>query len=211
MRTIFYARVSTAEQTLSHQQTQAEKAGYVFDMVIADDGVSGVSVKLRDRPQGRRLFDLLNEGDTLVVRWIDRLGRNYADVTDTIREFIRRGVVVRTIINGMVFDGATQDPMQEAIRGAQIAFMAAMAQAQAEGTKDAQRAGIDAAKDAKNGAYRGRKPSYDSRQLEEVVDLVGKGIGIAEVARTVGVTRQTVYRIKNDEASARKTLATWTN
>ena len=37
---------------------------------------------------------------TLVVRWIDRLGRNYADVTDTIREFIRRGVIVRTIING---------------------------------------------------------------------------------------------------------------
>lgn len=209
MRTIFYARVSTAEQTLSHQQTQAEKAGYVFDMVIADHGVSGVSVKLKDRPEGRRLFDLLNEGDTLVVRWIDRLGRNYADVTDTIREFIRRGVVVRTIINGMVFDGATKDPMQMAIRDAQIAFMAAMAQAQAEGTKDAQRAGIDAAKDSKRGAYRGRKPSYDSRQLEEVVDLVGKGSGIAEVARTVGVTRQTVYRIKNDEASARKALATW--
>lgn len=209
MRTIFYARVSTAEQTLSHQQSQAEKAGYIFDMVIADHGVSGVSVKLKDRPEGRRLFDLLNEGDTLVVRWIDRLGRNYADVTDTIREFIRRGVVVRTIINGMVFDGATQDPMQMAIRDAQIAFMAAMAQAQAEGTKDAQRAGIDAAKDGKRGAYRGRKPSYDSRQLEEVVDLVGKGSGIAEVARTVGVTRQTVYRIKNDEASARKALATW--
>ena len=75
MRTIFYARVSTAEQTLSHQQTQAEKAGYVFDMVIADHGVSGVSV------------------------------------------------------------------------------------------------------------------SYDSRQLEEVVNLVGKGSGIAEVARTVGVRR----------------------
>jgi hypothetical protein len=30
------------------------------------------------------LFDVLREGDTLVVRWIDRLGRNYQDVTDTI-------------------------------------------------------------------------------------------------------------------------------
>ncbi len=37
----------------------------------------------------------LRSGDTLVVRWVDRLGRNYRDVTDTIREFMRRGVVVR--------------------------------------------------------------------------------------------------------------------
>ena len=37
----------------------------------------------------------LRNGDTLVVRWVDRLGRNYQDVCDTIREFMRRGVLVR--------------------------------------------------------------------------------------------------------------------
>jgi DNA invertase Pin-like site-specific DNA recombinase len=37
----------------------------------------------------------------LVVRWVDRLGRNYSDVCDTIREFLRRGVVIRTVINGL--------------------------------------------------------------------------------------------------------------
>ena len=67
--------------------------------------------------------------DTLVVRWVDRLGRNYADVTDTIREFIRRGAIVRTVINGLTFDGATKDAMQQAVRDSPIAFMAAMAQA----------------------------------------------------------------------------------
>ena len=82
----------------------------------------------RDRPEGRRLFDMLRAGDALVVRWVDRLGRNYADVTDTIREFIRRGVIVRTVINGLTFDGATKDPMQQAVRDSLIAFMAATAQ-----------------------------------------------------------------------------------
>jgi hypothetical protein len=53
---------------------------------------------------------MLRSGDTLVVRWVDRLGRNYVDVTDTIRKFMRRGVVVKTVINGLVFDGATKDP-----------------------------------------------------------------------------------------------------
>ena len=75
--------------------------------MVWDEGVSGVSTKLSERVQGRRLFDLLRSGDTLVVRWIDRLGRNYQDICETIREFMQRGVVIRTVINGITFDGAT--------------------------------------------------------------------------------------------------------
>ena len=53
-------------------------------------------------------YDKLRAGDTLVVRWVDRLGRNYEDVCDTIRHFMRRGVVIRTVINNFTFDGATK-------------------------------------------------------------------------------------------------------
>jgi putative DNA-invertase from lambdoid prophage Rac len=129
MATFPYARVSTADQTLAHQRTQAEAAGFRFDHVLADHGVSGVSTRLRERPEGRRLFDMLRAGDVLVVRWVDRLGRNYDDISETIREFIGRGVVIRTIINNMTFDGATKDPVQKAVRDALIAFKAATAQA----------------------------------------------------------------------------------
>jgi hypothetical protein len=75
------------------------------------------------------VFDKLRAGDTLVVRWLDRLGRNYDDVCDTIREFMRRGVVIRTVINNFTFDGATKDSIQKATRDALIAFIAATAQA----------------------------------------------------------------------------------
>ena len=54
--------------------------------------------------------------DTLVVRWIDRLGRNYQDVTQSVRRFMDMGVIVRTGINGMTFDGSTTGPMQKAMR-----------------------------------------------------------------------------------------------
>jgi putative DNA-invertase from lambdoid prophage Rac len=209
MATFLYARVSTTEQTLDHQQTQAEQAGYKFDHVIADHGVSGVSVLMKDRPQGKRLFDMLRAGDTLVVRWVDRLGRNYADVTDTIRDFIRRGVIVRTIINNMTFDGSTKDPMQMAVRDALIAFMAATAQAQAEATKEAQRAGIASTKAKEDGAYKGRKPSFTRAQMEIVVDAIGKGVNPSEIGRIAQVSRQTVYRIKDDLTGAEKALATW--
>jgi DNA invertase Pin-like site-specific DNA recombinase len=67
MATVLYARVSTADQTLDHQRTQAEVAGFKLDRVVADHGVSGVSTRLADRPEGRRLFDILRSGDVLVV------------------------------------------------------------------------------------------------------------------------------------------------
>jgi DNA invertase Pin-like site-specific DNA recombinase len=209
MATFLYARVSTSEQTLDHQKTQGEKAGFTFDHVVADHGVSGVSVLMKDRPEGRRLFDMLRAGDTLVVRWVDRLGRNYADVTDTIREFMRRGVVIRTVINNMTFDGSTSDPMQMAVRDAMISFMAASAQAQAEATKEAQKAGIASARDKGDDSYRGRKPSYTREQYATVADLLGKNSSVSEIAQASGLTRQTIYRIKEDPAAAEKALAVW--
>ncbi len=207
-RTILYARVSTADQTLSHQRTHAEAAGFKIDEVVADHGVSGVSTRLRERPEGRRLFDMLRAGDTLVVRWVDRLGRNYADVTATIRELMERGVIVRTVINGMTFDGATTDPIQQAVRDALIGFMAATAQAQAEAIKEAQRAGIEEAKGDRT-KFRGRKPAYDRKKLDLVRDMLAAGGGTSEIAREAKLSRQTVLRIKADPAGAEAALARW--
>ena len=207
MSTVLYARVSTIDQTITHQRTQAEAAGFVFDEVVADHGVSGIGTRLADRPEGRRLKDILRAGDTLVVRWVDRLGRNYQDVCDTIREFIRRGVIVKTVINGLTFDGATRDPMLQAVRDALIGFMAAMAQAQAEATKEAQKAGIAHAKTT--GRYRGRKPSYSADQLRVVRDMIGQEAGTSDMARAAGLSRQTVLRIKADPVAAEATLACW--
>src|SRR5215207_2519767 len=207
MTTILYARVSSADQTVAHQRKQAEAAGFKIDRVIADEGSSGLSTRLAERTEGRRLFDILREGDTLVVRWVDRLGRNYADVCDTIREFMRRGVVIRTVINGLTFEGATTDPMQQAVRDALIAFMAATAQAQAEATKEAQKAGIEHAK-AKS-EYLGRKPSYTRPQYQAVLDLLAQGAGISAVAKETGLSRQTVYRIEENPAAAVTALSSW--
>lgn len=209
-KTILYARVSTAEQTIDHQRTQAEKAGFTIDEVVADHGVSGVSTSLADRPEGKRLFDMLRRGDTLVVRWVDRLGRNYSDVTDAIREFMRRGVIVRTVINGMTFDGATSDPIQQAVRDALIGFMAATAQAQAEATKAAQRAGIDHAKaTSRDDKYLGRRPAFTRRQLDTIRDMVAQGSGASAIAKATGLTRPTVQRLRDDMTGAEAVLVKW--
>lgn len=208
-RTVLYARVSTADQTTANQRQQAEAAGFTIDEVIADEGVSGVSIPLRDRPEGRRLFDKLRHGDVLVIRWVDRLGRNYQDVTDTIRYFMRHGVVIRTVINNMTFDGATTDPMQEAVRDALIGFMAATAQAQAEATKEAQKAGIAHHRATSPQKYRGRKPSYTRDQLDLMRDMLTQGAGASEIAKATGLTRPTVQRLRDDMAGAEAVLVKW--
>lgn len=206
--TIFYARVSTVDQTLDHQVTQARKAGFHVDEVISDHGVSGVRQRLIERPQGRRLFDKLRNGDELVVRWVDRLGRNYDDVTDVIRQFIKGGVTVRTVINNMVFDGSTRDPVQQAVRDALIGFLAATAEAQAEAAKIAQRAGIDAA-NADPRKYLGRKPTFDREVVSTVRSLIDQGCGTSAVARQIGLSRQAVLRIRDDPTGVETTLQRW--
>lgn len=205
---MLYCRVSSADQNIASQESQARSAGFSIDEVVSDNGVSGVSTRLAERDQGRRLFDMLRRGDTLVVRWVDRLGRNYADVCDTIRDFLRRGVIVRTVINGLIFDGATRDPMQQAVRDALIGFMAALSQAQAEATKEAQRAGIALAK-ATADAYLGRKPTFTEGRLQIVRDMLANDAAISAIATATGLSRQTVYRIKADPTWADGLLVRW--
>jgi putative DNA-invertase from lambdoid prophage Rac len=211
MPTILYMRTSTRGQTIEHQLTQAREAGFEIDEVVADPGESGIGTRLADRPQGRRLFDLLRAGDVLVVRWIDRLGRNYEDVSETIRLFMRRGVVIKTVINRMVFDGSVQDPMHKAVRDALLGFMAALSQAQAEATKEAQRAGIEHARasDVAARKYKGRKPSYSRSTFTKVMELLGAGHGPSAIAAETGLTVQTVLRIKENPERSAAALEAW--
>lgn len=99
--------------------------------------------------------------------------------------------MIKTITNGLTFDGATTDPMQAAVHDALIAFMAATAQAQAEATKEAQKAGIAETKDD-DAKYRGRKPSFTRAQLTIVQDLLAAGAGTTAIAAASCLTRQSV-------------------
>ena len=208
-RTILYARTSTAEQSIELQRVQAEQAGFVIDQVIEDMGISGAQTALSERPNGKRLFDILRDGDTLVVRWIDRLGRNYDDIQNNIREFLNRGVSIKTVINNMVFDAKPADAMSKAVRDAMLSFMSAMAEAQTVAIKEAQATGIAKAKAEKPLAYRGRKPNYTSAQVEQIVAKFNQGIGVNQIARELNMSKFSVSRISRDPVKARMSLSKW--
>lgn len=103
-----------------------------------------------------------------------------------------------------------KDPMQQAVRDALIAFMAATAQANAEAIKEAQRGGIAHARaTAGEVKYRGRKPTFDKEQLETVRNMLEQSAGIGQIAAATGLSRQTIYRIKDDPVGAEVALRSW--
>jgi DNA invertase Pin-like site-specific DNA recombinase len=87
--------------------------------------------------------------------------------------------------------------------------MAATAQAQAEATKAAQKAGIAHAKKQAEVKYRGRKPSYTRAQFEIVRTMLDQHQGVSAIAKATDLSRQTIYRIEIDPAAAQAVLAAW--
>jgi len=210
-KTFLYVRVSTTEQTSEHQLMQARDAGFhiLAEDVITDHGTSGVSTRLADREGGKELLHKLRDGDTLVVRWLDRLGRNYRDVTDTLRELLRRGVTIKTVINRQTFEAHPNSATDEAVRDALIGFMAAQAEAQAQATKEAQAAGIAHHKATSPEKFRGRKPTFNRDQFEEVTTLAEAGQGHSAIAKATGLNRNAVIRIATDPEKAKSMLIKW--
>ena len=76
-----YARVSTREQNEDRQMIAMQQFGVAQTHIFLDKQ----SGKDFNRPAYRRLLNILQEGDTLVIKSIDRLGRNYEDILDQWR------------------------------------------------------------------------------------------------------------------------------
>jgi putative DNA-invertase from lambdoid prophage Rac len=127
-----------------------------------------------------------------------------------VRRSPGRGVVIKTVINGMTFDGSTADPMQQAVRDALIAFMAATAQAQAEATKSAQRAGIDHKRRAQPNAYLGRKPPYDRAMFDRIkLTLHSQPAEPIGHRQGRGLVQADGIRLKQDRQAALDAVVAW--
>lgn len=76
-----YVRVSTKEQKLDRQYEALIQYG-LLQKNIYEDRLSG---KDFNRPNYKRLIKKLKAGDTLVIKSIDRLGRNYDEILEQWR------------------------------------------------------------------------------------------------------------------------------
>jgi DNA invertase Pin-like site-specific DNA recombinase len=176
---IGYARVSTDDQKASLQIDALKAAGC---LKVFTDKASG---SLAHRPQLDKMQEHLREGDVLVVWRLDRLGRSLKNLIELVEGLAARGVGFRSLTESI--DTTTT--------GGKLIFhvFAALAEFERELIRERTNAGLAAAR--ARGRLGGRPPVMTPEKIKVARDMYdSKEHTVEAIARTVGVSRKTVYR-----------------
>jgi len=178
-----YARVSSAGQSLEAQISALETAGVTKRHLFAEKA-SGTKREGRDQ-LAQMLQSGLRRADCLVITRLDRLARSTSDLLTIAKQVEDIGadlVALEQTINTTTPEGRLFFTM-----------VAAFGEFETEVRKARQMEGIVAAKaKGADSPFKGRPASIDA---EKVMELREEGVGPAEIARRLGISRQSVYRL----------------
>jgi DNA invertase Pin-like site-specific DNA recombinase len=175
-----YARVSTSDQDLSIQKAALEHDGCAF---VFEEKRSGTR---RDgRAQLELALKVLTKGDTLVITRLDRLGRSLRDLANIAHEIDVAGAHLKVLEQSV-------DTGTSAGR-AFFGMLAVFAHFETDVRRERQAEEIAKAKRA--GVYTGGKARIDRRA---VLEALAAGSGLGAVARSLAVSRMSVYRIMSE-------------
>lgn len=148
-----YARVSSREQNEDRQVLALQDFGIGREQIILDKQ----SGKDFMRPGYQRLVARMNPGDTLVVKSIDRLGRNYDEILEQWRVLTReKGVAIVVLDMPLLDTRQGKDLTGTLIADIVLQLLSYVAQTERELIRQRQAEGIAAAK--ARGIKFGRKP-----------------------------------------------------
>ena len=140
-----------------------------------------------NRGQLDAAIDFVRSGDELIVTKLDRLARSVADLIEMERRLTAKGAALKVLSPSLDTSTSTGRLSSNVI--------ASVAQFEREIMLERQREGIQRARLA--GKYKGRKPTARAKS-EEVLELLASGMRATNVARTMGIGRRSVYRIKEE-------------
>ena len=183
-----YARVSSRDQNLDRQLDALAAFGVESGNVFADKA----SGRDFDRPEWRRLMGALRAGDVLVVKSIDRLGRDYEEIIEQWRRVTKeRGVAVVVLDMPLLDTRARPDSVTGTfIADLVLQLLSYVAQVERENIKQRQAEGIAAAKarGVRFGRPAIRRPScYEGTKAS----YLGGHISRREAAARMGVSVST--------------------
>ena len=182
---IGYARVSTRQQSTDRQEVDILASGVRRDDLYVDQGVSGARAS---RPQFDRALDALEDGDTLVITTLDRLGRSTQNMLAFAGELRTRGAGLR-VLNLGGGDVDTSTPMGSML----FTIMAALGQMEHDIKRE--RVVDSITKRRQAGKDLGGRPRLvTDSQVRNARRLVDAGETASAVARDLGMSRATFYR-----------------
>lgn len=186
-----YVRVSTKEQC-EDRQLLALREFPVAESNIYMDKLSG---KDFNRPCYQRLLRRLRPGDTLVVKSIDRLGRNYKEILDQWRIITKTKQTDIVVLDMPLLDThhTNQDLTGTFVADLVLQILAYVAQTERENIRQRQWEGIAAAK--QRGVRFGRPRKPVPPEFEEIRQKwEQKAVTSRQAARELGIAQDTFLR-----------------
>lgn len=193
-----YIRVSSKGQNVNRQFQSL--TNYGCDKIFIDKK----SGKNLERQEYKKMKHFIRETDTIVFAELDRLGRNKKEIDKEWSEFIERGIDIVVLDMPILDTTKYQDEFGKLIMNLARELLSYNAEQERLKILERQRQGIKIAKD--QGKYKGTdkfyrpdSPNSDHRtKYHRVLQLLEQNKPVTHIASDVGISRNTVYRIKKD-------------
>ena len=185
-----YARVSTKEQNEARQLTALREMGIPSENVYLDKQ-SGADF---ERVQYRRMLRRLGPGDTLIVKSIDRLGRNYTEILEQWRIITKNKRAAIVILDMPLLDTRqNRDLTGQLIADIVLQLLSYVAQTEREFIRQRQAEGIVAARE--RGVHFGRDATPISENFPQTLaEWRAKKPGSRAAAERLGVSQTTFLK-----------------
>ena len=184
-----YVRVSTQEQNEARQLTAMRDFGVQEENIV----VEKVSGKDFDRPRYRRLVRALRAKDVLVVKSIDRLGRNYTEILDQWSLITKKREAAIVVLDMPLLDTRqSRDLTGTLISDIVLQLLSYVAQTERENIRQRQMEGIAAAK--ARGVHFGPKTQALPKNFEAFHQAWRrKQMTLRDAANACGMPKSTFY------------------
>ncbi|KMZ44201.1 MULTISPECIES: recombinase family protein [Bacillales] len=187
---IGYARVSSTDQNLNRQIQELESYGCEHIVVEKESGII-------ERPEFEKLLKQVRFKDVIVCHDLTRFGRSQIHILQVIQELRSKQAGLVTLKERI--DTREDNPYSDLI----ISIFSATAEFERRMIKERQREGIEIAK--KKGKYKGGTIQYrrnakgkDKVIYEKITQMLNQAESVMDIHRATGVSRNTIYRIKNE-------------
>ena len=187
-RVFAYARVSTVAQLTENQREEIAAAGYsITGPRFVEEKVSG-SVAARQRPGFAKLLEKMEAGDTLVVTKLDRIGRDFIDVQQTVAYFEKQAMRLIVLQLGNL-------DLTSSAGALMVKVLAAVADFERELIVERTQAGQARAR--AEGTHMGRPAKTNEHQRGAIRAALVKGATVTSMAAQFKVSRATIIGIRN--------------
>ena len=198
-----YARVSTKEQNEQRQIAALREFGIAEKNIFLDKQ----SGKDFARQNYRRLVRKLKNGDTLVIKSIDRLGRNYGEILEQWRTITKEKQAAIVVLDMPLLDTRqSRDLTGTLIADIVLQLLSYVAQTEREFIRQRQAEGIAIAKE--QGVHFGRQPMERPAVFQTLKELWEAGeISAREAGRRLHVSHHTFLKWVREEDEKKSTVS----